>query len=468
MSAPDAPRERKLPFKRTVKRKSNDASDNTPKPVSDGIDLFRRSGALFDKPSKMTTPQPIPEIRKQLLGESKNASSRKARRHSTDRDQKRQCISLSDSEDESGGRPSTQKSPRKSSKTPLDRSPAKFRDSMRNPTSTPTRTRSTQAAKAPVNVIALDSSDDEDYKQPQSRAKAKETMRDSMSAEEASVIQQQPTRIDDSDTDSDLDPPIEPDTSQSSQLQTKFQEEVRERMRKEQLARAANSAAKDSPRPQEVVEIFIESRLEGTMNMRVRVNLFQKMGMVKQSWVGYNQKKKMPISESVLNEMFFTWRGNKLYEFTTLASLDIKRNGDGQLYSNRESKREGFEGWDKVHIEAWTPELFDDYQRNKDRERRRQLGDLVDDEPEPEPEPEPVEKVASIKIILKSKDNGSQNLTVPMNVEVAKLSLAFRKVKKIPDERDIVLNFDGEALDEDSTIDEIGIEDMDSIEVHIK
>ncbi|KAK8125763.1 uncharacterized protein PG998_001522 [Apiospora kogelbergensis] len=239
-------------------------------------------------------------------------------------------------------------------------------------------------------------------------------------------------------------------------------------MRKEQLARAANPVARGSPTPQEVVEIFIESRLDGTSNMRVRVNLFQKMGMVKQSWVGYNQKNKMPTSESILNEMFFTWRGNRLYDFTTLASLDIKRNGDGQLYSSRESKRDGFEGWDKVHIEVWTPELFDDYQQDKDRERRRQLGDMVDEEPEPDPEPEPIAKVASIKIILKSKDNGVQNLTVPMNVEIAKLSLAFRKMKHIPDEREIVLSFDGEALDEESTIDEAGIEDLDSIEVHIK
>ncbi|KAK7951115.1 uncharacterized protein PG986_006843 [Apiospora aurea] len=483
MPGPDAPRERKLPFKRTVKRKSVETPTNNSKSESDGIDLFRRSGALFDKFQQQESATKAQrrkasnvdedaaadsEIQAQLLRDSQSASG-KARIDSVDRDLKRQCISLSDDEDEPSSRPSTQRSPRKSSHAPLDRSPSKFRQSTRTATSsTPTRARPTQSSGIRADVIALDSSgDEEDYKPPQSRNKAREAVRDTTVAEETPASQPRSPRAGHSDTESDLDP-IEPDGTQSDPLAARFIEEARERMRKERLAREANSAATESPAPMEVVEMYIESHLEGTSNMRVKVHLLQKLGVVKNSWVGYNQKKKMPVTESVLNEMFFTWRGNKLYDFTTLASLDIKRRGDGHLYLSRETKRDGFEGWDKVHIEAWTSELFVEHQKEKEKERLRQLGDLPDDEQETEPVPEPAAKVAAIKVILKSKDHGTQNLTVPMDVEVAKLSLAFRTMKKIPEEQEIVLHFDGEVLDEESTIDEAGIEDMDSIEVHIK
>ncbi|KAK8055243.1 hypothetical protein PG993_000470 [Apiospora rasikravindrae] len=482
MPGPDAPRERKLPFKRTVKRKSVDTPTNNSKSEPDSIDLFRRSGALFDKFQEQESATKAQrrkaknvdedaaadsEIQAQLLSDSQSASG-KARIDSVDRDLKRQCISLSDDEDEPGSRPSTQRSPRKSSNAPLDRSPTKFRRPTRTATSsTPTRARSTRSSGIRADVIALDSSDDEDYKPPQGRSKAREVVRDTTVAEETHASQPRSPRAAHSDTESDPDP-IEPDGTQSDPLAARFIEEARERMRRERLAREANAAATESPAPMEVVEMYIESHLEGTSNMRVKVHLLQKLGVVKNSWVGYQQKKKMPVTESVLNEMFFTWRGNKLYDFTTLASLDIKRRGDGHLYSSRETKRDGFDGWDKVHIEVWTRELFEEYQKEKETERMRQLGDIPDDEEDTEPVPEPAAKVAAIKVILKSKDHGTQNLTVPMDVEVAKLSLAFRTMKKIPEEQEIVLHFDGEVLDEESTIDEAGIEDMDCIEVHIK
>ncbi|KAK8050353.1 hypothetical protein PG994_012083 [Apiospora phragmitis] len=431
---PAAPRERKLPFKRTVKRKSigTPTPTNNSKSEPDSIELFRRS-ALFDKFQQQESATKAQrrkaknvdedagadsEIQAQLLRDSRSASG-KARIDSVDRDLKRQCISLSDDEDEPGSRISTQRSLRKSSNASLDRSPSKFREATRKATSaTPTRARPKQSSRIRADVIALDSSDDEDYKPPQSRGKAKETTYTTRVADEASVAQPISPHPENSDTDSDS---MEPDGTQDDQVAAKFIEEVRERMRQERLARETKSATTETPTPMEVVELFITSHLEGTSNMRAKVHLLQQLGMVKKSWVGYNQKKNMPVPESELNDMFFTWRGNKVYDFTTLASLDIKRNSDGQLYSSRETKRDGFDGWDKVHIEAWTSELFDDYQREKDRERMRQLGELPDEE----------------------NGTGSNTRTSSEGA------------------------FD-QALDEESTIDEADIEDMDSIEVHIK
>lgn len=486
---PTALRERKLPFKRTVKRKSIETPTNNSTTDPDGVDFFRRSD-LFEqfqqqesatkaqrrKQSKPANEDAVEdaEIQAQLLRDSHSASG-KAHRDSVDRDLKRQRISLAlsdedEEEEEASSRPSTQRSPRKPADAPLGRSPSKFRGSTRKTTSAaPSRVRPSSSPKMRATIITLDSSDDDDDidKPSQSRGKAKEVIRNTVATEEAPATRLESPRAGTPDSDTDLDP-VEPDGSQGDQLAAKFIEEARERMRKRHAENQANPTSTKSPTPPEVVEMFVQSHLEGTTDMRVKVHLLQKLSVVKQSWIGYNQKKKMPVPESTLNSMFFTWRGNKLYDFTTLASLNIKRKTDGQLYSIHGTTRDGFEGWEKVHIEAWTPELFEEYQRERDRERSRRLGELEEDESEGAPAPEPVPKVASIKVILKSKDNGTQNLTVPMNVEVAKLTLAFRTVKKIPAEREIVLHFDGEALDEESTIDEAGIEDMDSIEVHIK
>ncbi|KAK8113988.1 hypothetical protein PG999_006057 [Apiospora kogelbergensis] len=173
MSAPDAPPPgRKLPFKRTVKRKSNDASPRHKAKTS-----VEDDDAAADS-----------EVQAQLLGESYSASSpKKPCRNVTDREQKRQCISLSDSdEDEPGSRPSTQRSPRKHFNAQPDRPLSKSREPMRKHTSSPTRSRPPQPLKAPANVITLESSDDEDYKPPQSRSKTKEIIRDNTIAEEAS------------------------------------------------------------------------------------------------------------------------------------------------------------------------------------------------------------------------------------------------------------------------------------------
>lgn len=484
---PPAPRERKLPFKRTVKRKPAETPTNNSTTDPDGIELFRRRSDLFDKfqqqesaskaqrrkQAKAVNQDTVDdsEIQAQILRDS-HGTSGKAHSDSVDRDLKRQRMSLTPSdeeeEEETNSRPSTQRSPRKPSDAQLGRSPSKLRGSIQKTTpAAHARVGPSSSSKTRASVITLDSSDDDDDKPSQSRGKAKDVMRNTVAVEEAPVARPEPPRVETPDSDSDLDP-VEPDGCQGDQLAAKFIKEARERMRKRHAENQANPASTQSPTTPEVVEIYIQSHLEGTTDMRVKIHLLQKLSVVKQSWVGYNQKKKMPVPESVLNAMFFTWRGNKVYDFTTLASLDIKRKNDGQLYSIHGTTRDGFEGWEKVHIEAWTSELFEEYQREKDKERKRRLGELEDDESDRAPAPEPVPKVDSIKVILKSKDNGTQNLTVPMNVEVAKLSLAFRTVKKIPAEREIVLHFDGEALDGDSTIDEVGIEDMDSIEVHIK
>jgi hypothetical protein len=45
---------------------------------------------------------------------------------------------------------------------------------------------------------------------------------------------------------------------------------------------------------------------------------------------------------------------------------------------------------------------------------------------------------------------------------------AFRREQKIPDDKEITLRFDGDVLDPGDKMGDADIEDMDSIEVHIK
>jgi len=51
---------------------------------------------------------------------------------------------------------------------------------------------------------------------------------------------------------------------------------------------------------------------------------------------------------------------------------------------------------------------------------------------------------------------------------MAKIVRGFRAVQKIDDAKTVLLNFDGDPLDPDSTAEEVGLEDEDEVEVRIR
>lgn len=471
---------RKLPFKRTVKRKSVDVAEPSPAPKKDDDDvlsLFKRSGGFFEeqrrlsaaKSDKKRKPSPpdgedeaaySTQAEAQLVLESSQSrprsSSEKQHSQAEPHEAKRVCVDLSDDDDDdennrTKGSPAARRdsSALKYPSTRSRRSPAKIRTSPRTPPA---------GQKASPEAISLEDSDD-------MAAAFSSPRRASQSGK--GLLR--------ADSDSELEEAAQPwsNDDELDDMTRRFVLEARERMEKEKAARLAREANAGAPaaEAEATATIMIESHVQNTRDLTTKVKLSQQMKLVKSSWILYNIQKKSPWSPEALEATFFTWKGRKIYPHTTLASLGIKPDVRGNFYSKLVPNKSGFVGWDKVHFEAWTQDLFEEAEREKERERMRQLGEL-DDASDLEPsspleEAETAQPETKIRLICKSRNHGTQNMTVPLHVTMSAVATAFRRMKQIPEAKRIEFHFDGETLELSSTLEEAGVEDEDCVEVHI-
>ena len=182
---------------------------------------------------------------------------------------------------------------------------------------------------------------------------------------------------------------------------------------------------------------------------------------VRETWCAVMQMHRVDLNAS---DVFLTWRGNRLYNTTTLQGLNISVLGNNLLYSPK-GNREGFsDDRKRVVLEAWTEELFDEYQQEKERERQRLLGELDDEEEDAAPAPEPEER---IKVTMRPKQGESVKVSVTASSSVSALIEKFRAKRHIPVEVKISIHFDGETLGEQMTLEDADIGDEDQVEVHM-
>lgn len=460
-----------LPFKRTAKRRLVDTSTQKEKAhEQNALDLFAndRKKAL-EKQERLASEKAAEQAakkerlrRERLAGqklkgtdsressEVRSSSSIETRESAGLGPKRKRGTSLLDSSDEAIGSPATPT--RKSSRSGI-KTTSRSRDSASSKP-TPSRSRlSRSAAGIPSNaqIIPLDDSDDGDYVPP-----ARNTGKGKKKAQALSAPQ---VIDDDSDDNKDDNNDLVTD-----ELTQKWVHDALERMRQ----RKENDAIP--------AEILIESRLDGIPNLKVKFPITKQLSLARKTWEAKTKRtlelEHSRIEPALIDTMFFTWKGNKIYDWTTLVSLGIKPvDKEGHLYATLEDPRDGFVDWDKVHIEAWTPELFEQHQISLEKEAKRQRGELNDEEEEEDdiqPQPEP--KDNKIKVILKSKDYGEQPLKVPPTCDIALLLKAFRKTKKeaLPANAQLEARFDGEVLDADSKLDEAGVENMDVVEIHVR
>ncbi|EMR62846.1 hypothetical protein UCREL1_10209 [Eutypa lata UCREL1] len=547
---PSANPKKKLLFKRTIQRKSAEK----PKDDDDGLSLFSRSNEFF--------PTVIKDREREAA--EKAAKAEKERKEKLERDQKakelfrhkesegdaeddetpsakkrrRRHLSLSDNDSDDGFTTTTTTKPHKSRKsstiTPV--SPTTKRESFGRDSvaRTPRSTRSSRRNGNSSAVITLGSSDDEDTKDvkplfsPLGHRHKPSPVKRQESLEESDLELSLPGGVDGGDENFNC---------YIQGAMERAEKRKRERLEREaagsgvggannnttaiattstkngggagarSVAAAATAAANDEP----TVQILISSAIEGIAPIVFKRKLHQPLAVVHSTWVEQQVAKHAPLPRAVLQDMFFTWRGDKVYQTTTLETLGIRpdASGDGSLWKPRWGERErdppeGYHGRDKVHFEAWTQDMYEKFQRRRERERRRDRGELVSDGEDEEGggggggdnngeggsgngnthgnnrsgsgeagaegrgksgEPEPQKNV---KIILKARGMDPENVKVRPSTTIAMLAVVFKRLKKLPAENAVELHWDGEVLDPDSTIEDAEMEDMDSIEVHIK
>ncbi|XXG94988.1 U4/U6-U5 snRNP complex subunit lsm6 [Hypoxylon texense] len=488
---PPSPAKRKLPFKRTVRRKSSEVADD------DGLSLFKRSGAFFEEQQRLAKEKAEKEkaekaakearaareeqerkIRKERLAQERQAKkearnkepAKKRRRTSTPDDEKDDNDS---DEDIFNLKPAKRQKSPSAPHTPSSRRESSFANSTRGSGGRLTRSQSRKTG-TPVISLELDDDDDDDpfgLISPTKRPKTRNVPESSLTSPTGKTGQDIIALDDDSDAQSDIVETRKEENKEEDPSEY-YVRIAMERARKAKEEREARENGAGGVEEDPVVQILIHPQLDGVHPLMFRRKLSQQLTVVYKTWVEQQVVKHSPVPRPILETMFFTWKGNKVYPHTSLRTLGIRPDQDGNLYPSWKKEQEGYQMRDRVLFEAWTQELYDDYLKEKERQRLRDLGELLDDEePEEEQESEQADNSQEdkkIRVQFKAKNAPVKNATVRSSTTAAQLVKVYRRLADISEDMTIELRWDGEVLEPDMTVEEADIEDMDSIEVHVK
>ncbi|KAI1336871.1 hypothetical protein F5Y15DRAFT_189279 [Xylariaceae sp. FL0016] len=472
-----APMKRALPFKRTIKRKS---STETPSNDDDGLSLFQHSKNFFPRVIEDNQARLAQEAKEKAAKEEEERDKRLQREREEEQEALQAQISREEAESAKKKRklaapPSDDEddvfsdvSSKRKGKTLDTPSPTPVTPNLRSGRDKSTRSstrgsgtgRFTRSAKLPV--YTLDDSDDDAVDVKPSL----ESLQSEPRRPEATVIN------DDSDSDLEV---FKSTPSDSGELDDgdKYVQAAMARMEKakaDRLAReqyGANTQLDHGPK----VFILMISDIPNTKQFCFKYGLRQSLRVAFDTWKE-QQLKILPHLRPVFQDIIFTWKGNMLAETTSLETLGIKADREGNLYSSwrsESSQSEGYRDSNKVLIEAWTKDAYSEFLEQREKERQKELnGDYESEEEAQEPEPVEEEVNDRVRVVLKARDRPPQRAQVRTHTTAAMLVKVYRKMGKIPDDQTIELRCDGQVLDPETTIEEADIEDLDVVEVYIK
>lgn len=479
---------RRLPFKPTALRQKSEPKPNTIDLESDSdsdLDLFKRSKTFFPKTlaqkealrkRKTSVDDVKPPVTPKNKGKQKEVwpPSREST-VTTNRSQSAQIERSDDSNAEDLVKTPPSKRSRHSLSSNASHSGSRRNvDQSRDNASPSKRAPSTTTAHhSPIKVkhelfrgnpvISLDDSDDEKlpvaaddddiYGATPIRKLSDSPLPNAVAAAPAAPSSPDPFASDNDDTD-------------------EFAEYVRAARERQEKAKEAISASESSKPP--TLMVFVTSEIPGAQEKRFHFLLDKRLRVVRDAWCDAQHEREFTPEER--DEIFLTWRGRRLYDSTTVASLNVRVIPTGELSfaaSQSWSDREGIIDGTILHIEAWTDEIWDLAQKRKERARLRDLGELEDDsqdEDSADNESVPELEEEQIKVILKTRDNDKDAVKTrarPLTT-INELISYFRSARSLPNSTQIALHFDGEQLDRAMTLQDAEIEDMDTIEVHMK
>ncbi|KAJ9655516.1 hypothetical protein H2198_005606 [Neophaeococcomyces mojaviensis] len=213
-------------------------------------------------------------------------------------------------------------------------------------------------------------------------------------------------------------------------------------------------------------QILITTIMPDCSKLIVQRYASQPLDQVFNYWKKKNELDKRNLDDKV----FFTWNGQKLYNSTTTRSIleQIRRK-----HGTKEDGSDLAEG--KIEIEAVTKEIFDHRQRQKERIRAEAEGTYTDPDTAhagnaaaPPEERPAVQQKPGVIIHLNSKDKNVLpflNLRVRPDTTVQRIVGGYKRKVGVDLSRQIYLVFDGERLEDQTTVEEIGLEDEDVVEV---
>jgi len=153
------------------------------------------------------------------------------------------------------------------------------------------------------------------------------------------------------------------------------------------------TSATSAPAHDPIVRIFISSAIPNTVPLLVSRKLSQRLQEVRKAWCA-----RQNFSEDMADSVFFTYRNRRLWDVTTCKSLgidvdssgNIRQKDDFDLYSENDGK---------IHLEAVTPEIWEENTRRAEKSRTEEVEEEEQDIVEEQP---PVEE-QRIRLFLKAR-----------------------------------------------------------------
>jgi hypothetical protein len=186
---------------------------------------------------------------------------------------------------------------------------------------------------------------------------------------------------------------------------------ARARERAANKARAAASPSGDGePSKAPVVDVFIDPMIPDAKPLRVKVRTDSTLERTKSAWCA-----KEGYSPEMTRAVFFTWKGTRLYDSTTVKRLGIQIDEHGNVSVEGDSNIYDETNIPKVIVEAWTDTLFQQHKREEAEaataKRKAAEPPPVIEERTPTPEPAPTVQ----KIRLKMKAKGMDEYKISVN-----------------------------------------------------
>lgn len=206
--------------------------------------------------------------------------------------------------------------------------------------------------------------------------------------------------------------------------------------------------------------VLLTSEIEGTAPAELKMKLDQSLTKLREAWVKnqlYKHNVQLPCPAA---DLILSWQRAKVYSHSTLHSLGIRVYGDTITGTRKGLSSDGR----KVHMEISTPEIFKRWEAERERRRRKhEVQDPSDDEVA---QVQVVEDV-KLRVVLKARGLEDLKLTVRPGTTTQTLVAAYRKSRKVGDEKAVTLWFDGDQMENHSTLEDADIDDMDTIDVYI-
>ncbi|CAI6095817.1 unnamed protein product [Clonostachys chloroleuca] len=237
----------------------------------------------------------------------------------------------------------------------------------------------------------------------------------------------------------------------------------------EYVQRAKEQRARDLSRDldfdcdDKAVKVHVSSQIDGTRDCLVIVKYDKSLKDIRKSWFQTQAKFDISLPPGfTMSDSILTWCGAPVYSHTSLRDLAIRPCGSGKVTAPS-SNRDGISpDGTVVLMRIHTPEGFRIFEEEK--RRKREAHDFSDDEADELPESE----AETLTINLAARDLDPAELKVQPETTVDTVITTYRAIQNIPSSRQITLWFDGEMLEDYITMKDADIDDLDTIEVHIK